>query len=64
MVAPAHAVAFAMAFFGLGLIAAAFLGDAFGAFRLLGGLGLLALALIVSGLQVLLRHGAGAAEEA
>jgi hypothetical protein len=64
MVAPAHVAALAMACFGLGLIAAAFLGEAFGAVRLLGGLGLLALALIVSGLQVLSRNGAAAREEA
>lgn len=52
-----------MAFFGLGLIAAAFLGEAFGALRLFAGLGLLALALIVSGLQVLLRNGPAPTEE-
>ena len=58
--APAHVAAIACGFFGLGLIAAAFLGEALGAVRLVGGIGLLVLAMILSGVQALLRHGAGA----
>lgn len=56
--APAHVVALALACFGLGLIMAAFAGGSFGALRLFGGLGLLILAMITSGIQLLTRTGA------
>ncbi len=63
MVAPARLAAVALAVLGLGLIAAAIAGESFAALRLYVGLGLLVLALLASGLQVLLRSGAPQGEE-
>lgn len=62
--APAHVVAIGLACFGLGLIAAAFVGEPFGLSRLLLGIGLLVVAMITSGIQLLNRHGAPVREEA
>jgi hypothetical protein len=58
MPAPATYVALALAVFGLGSVAAAFLGEGFALARLVLGLALLGLALLVAGAQALLAHAA------
>lgn len=64
MVAPAHVVAAALGLFGLGLVAAAFVGEPFAVTRLLAGIGLAVVAMLVLGLQALNRHGGSIREEA
>ena len=61
--APAHVIAIALACLGLGLVAAAFIGEPFRLARLLLGIGLVVVAMIASGIQALNRHGAPAKEE-
>lgn len=56
--APAQVAALALGVLGLGLVAAAFAGDAFGPTRLFLGLGLLVTAMITAGLHLLIRHSA------
>lgn len=56
--APAHIAAISLAVFGVGLIAAAFVGAGFGTLRLLFGIGLVVAALITAGVQLLSRHAA------
>jgi ABC-type multidrug transport system permease subunit len=62
-VAPGNLVAMAMALFGLGLLVAAFLGDPPPTLRLGFGIGLLVLALLTSGAQLLFAHAARDEEE-
>jgi hypothetical protein len=56
--APAQVAALGMAAIGIGLIAAAFIGESLGAVRMGLGLTLVIAALITAGLQALNSHGA------
>lgn len=62
-IAPAHVVAIALGLFGAGLVAASLMGDSFGALRLFGGITLLVIAFITSGVQLLTRNAAASNEE-
>ncbi|MHB1262323.1 MAG: hypothetical protein ACYC2H_11490 [Thermoplasmatota archaeon] len=57
-IAPANLAAITMAIFGVGLIAAAFLGAGVDALRLFFGIVFVVAALITAGLNLLMRHGA------
>jgi uncharacterized membrane protein len=58
--APTHIVAIAMAVLGLGLVAAAFVGEGFGSYRLLFGIALFVAAFLTVGLHLLNHHAAPA----
>jgi len=60
--APAHLVAMAMAVFALGFLVAAFLGNPPPTLRLVFGVGLLVVAFLTWGSQLLFAHAAGEGE--
>jgi len=62
-IAAAHLAAIALGVFGLGLVVAAFIGSTFGEVRLFIGIGLLVVAMVTSGLQLLATGGATRDEE-
>lgn len=64
VLSPSLVVAIALAVFGIGLVAAAFVGDAFGVSRLVLGFVFITAGLITAGAGALLHHSAPAQEDA